>query len=88
MYRFVAISGAIAVLLFPLAPARACNHCWDTPCQEGNRLGRAGAAILGGFAGNPPIPGTTWGYSPSGRIVPVPVDGYRGRSRRWRSCPL
>ena len=88
MRRFVAIAGAVTVLLFPLAPAHACNHCWDTPCHEGNRLGRVGAAILGGFASNPPIPGTTWGFSPSGRIVTVPIEGYRARFRRWRSCPL
>ncbi len=83
MRRFAAVIAAVLLPQFVLAPAHACPRHWAYPCHERNDLGRLGAAILGGFAGNPPIPGTTWGLSPGGRIVPVPIDA---RCRRYRRC--
>ncbi len=83
MRRFFVIAAAVCLPLFALAPAHACQRHWAYPCHERNDLGRLGAAILGGFAGNPPIPGSTWGLSPSGRIVPVPIEGC---SMWYRRC--
>ncbi len=84
MRRFVVIVPAFFLPLFMLAPAQACQHRSAYPCHERNDLGRLGAAILGGFASNPPIPGSTWGLSPQGRIVPVPIDTGCAGYRRWR----
>lgn len=85
MRRFVIIAAAVFLPFFEFAPARACPRAWDYPCHRGERLGMLGAEILTGFASNPPIPGTTWGLSPSGRIVPVPIGAHCPRYRRcWR----
>ncbi|MGO9473695.1 MAG: hypothetical protein ACLPWS_09865, partial [Rhodomicrobium sp.] len=60
MRRFAVIFAAVFLSPFMLAPAQACQHHPAYPCHERNDPGRLGAAILGGFASNPPIPGTTW----------------------------
>ncbi|MGO8778289.1 MAG: hypothetical protein ACLQKK_05155 [Rhodomicrobium sp.] len=84
MRRFAVIIAAILLPLPLLAPAHGCERHRAYPCQASDALGMLGAAILAGGASDPPIPGTTWGLSPSGRIVPVPIAASCPWHPRWR----
>ncbi len=81
--RYMLIAAMLAAASTPAA--QACpGHCYHS-CQE--ELGRLGAAIFIGGASNPPIPGTTWGCSRSGRIVPVPIAApcsFHRHGQCWR----
>ncbi len=82
MRRFVVTAAAFVLPLLMLEPAHGCNRHAADPCQGRNELGQLGAAILGGNASGPLIPGTTWGLSRSGQIVPVPIAPRCARHRR------
>ena len=85
MRRFAVIIAAFLLPLPLVAPAHGCERHRAYPCHATEELGNLGAAILAGNAEDPPIPGTTWGLSPQGRIVPVPIArcSWHRRGRCW-----
>ncbi len=83
MRRFAVVIAAFLPPLPLLAPASGCERHRAYPCHQSEDLGMLGAAILAGNASGPPIPGTTWGLSPRGHIVPVPIATSCRWYRRW-----